>query len=98
MGVPRLPPEAVPYCIHTIPTDNGIQLAKQPRNQNTDYSPQMRFDMNCEAHGIGHRLTKPDHPWISGQIDRMKRTIKDVPLNAFTTNVTISFAATLPTS
>ena len=23
----------------------------------------MRFDMICEANGIEHRLTKPNHPW-----------------------------------
>jgi len=27
--------KAVPYRIHTILTDNGIQLAEQPRNRNT---------------------------------------------------------------
>lgn len=27
--------KAVPYRIHTILTDNGIQFAEQPRNRNT---------------------------------------------------------------
>ncbi len=27
--------KAVPYYIHTILTDNGIQFAEQPRNRNT---------------------------------------------------------------
>ncbi len=27
--------EVVPYRIHTIPTDNGIQFADQPRNRKT---------------------------------------------------------------
>ena len=27
--------EAVPYQVHTILTDNGIQFAEQPRNRNT---------------------------------------------------------------
>src|SRR3546814_16384451 len=43
---------AVPYKIHTILTDNGIQFADQPRNRNTAFSRQMRFDMICEANGI----------------------------------------------
>jgi hypothetical protein len=47
--------EAVPYEVHTILTDNGIQFAEQPRNRNTIYSRPMRFDMICEANGIGHR-------------------------------------------
>ncbi len=47
--------KAVPYRIHTILTDNpvsseverGIQFAEQPRNRNTAWSRQMRFDMIC---------------------------------------------------
>ncbi len=54
--------KAVPYRIHTILTDNGIQFAEQPRNRNTAWSRQMRFDMICEANDIEHRLTKPNHP------------------------------------
>ena len=69
--------KAVPYKIHTILTDNGIQFAEQPRNRNTAYSRQMRFDMICEANGIEHRLTKPNHPWTNGQVERMNRTTKD---------------------
>ncbi len=34
--------EAVPYQVHTILTDDGIQLAEQPRNRNTIYSRPMR--------------------------------------------------------
>ena len=69
----------------------GIQFAAQPRNRNTIYSRPMRFDMICEANGIEHRLTKPNHPWRredkktvrgtvfprGGQVERMKRTIKE---------------------
>jgi hypothetical protein len=47
--------KAVPYRIHTILTDNDIQFAEQPRNRNTAYSRQMRFDMICKANGIEHR-------------------------------------------
>lgn len=43
--------ETVPYQVHTILTDNGIQFAEQPRNRNTIYSRLMRFDMICEATG-----------------------------------------------
>ena len=52
----------------------------------------MRFDMICEANGIEHRLTKPNHPWTNGQllsdckqslasqrVERMNRTIKSLP-------------------
>lgn len=75
--------EAVPYCIHTILTDNSIQFADQPRNRNTIYSRPMRFDMICEANGIEHRLTKPNHPWTNGQVERMNRTIKDATIKRY---------------
>ena len=75
--------EAVPYQVHTILTDNGIQFAEQPRNRNTVYSRPMRFDMICEANGIEHRLTKPNHPWTNGQVERMNRTIKDATVKRF---------------
>lgn len=58
--------EAVAYHVHTILTDNGIQFAELPRNLNTAYSRPMRFDMICDANGIEHRLTKPNHPWTNG--------------------------------
>ncbi|WP_371228026.1 IS481 family transposase [Roseovarius sp. 2305UL8-3] len=75
--------EAVPYRIHTILTDNGIQFAEQPRNRNTINSRPMRFDMICEANGIEHRLTKPNHPWTKGQVERMNRTIKDATVKRY---------------
>lgn len=54
--------KAVPYCIHTILTDNRIQCTEQPRNRNAAYSGQIRFDVICKANGFEHRLTKPNHP------------------------------------
>ncbi len=38
--------EAVPYQVHTILTDNGIQFAEQPRDRNTISSRPMRFDIS----------------------------------------------------
>jgi IS30 family transposase len=90
--------KAVPYRIHTILTDNGIQFAEQPRNRNTAWSRQMRFDMICEATDIEHRLTKPNHPWTNGQVERMNRTIKEATVNASTTRATTSFGRISPTA
>jgi hypothetical protein len=73
----------VPYRVHTILTDNGIQFAEQPRNRGTAWSRSMRFDMICEANGIEHRLTKPNHPWTNGQVERMNRTIKEATVKRF---------------
>jgi len=80
----------VPCKLHTILTDRaidgaigpspmarGIQFAEQPRNRGTILSRLSRFDMICQANGIEHRLTKPNHPWTNGQVERMNRTIKD---------------------
>ena len=66
--------EVVPYKIHTILTDNGIQFAEQPRNRNSVTFRKMRFDLICDANDIEHRLTKPNHPWTNGQVERMNRT------------------------
>jgi len=64
----------VPYKIHTILTDNGIQFA----NRKTDrYAFTLLFDRICMAHDIQHRLTKPKHPWTNGQVERMIRTLKE---------------------
>lgn len=64
----------VPYRIHTILTDNGIQFAPPPNAKQPGRSP---FGRICDAHGIEHRLTKPYHPWTNGQVERMHRTIKE---------------------
>jgi transposase InsO family protein len=55
---------------------DGIQFVELPKNRNTIYSRPMRFDMICEANGIEHRLTKPNHPWINGQAERTNRMNK----------------------
>jgi hypothetical protein len=75
--------EAVPYQVHTILTGNGIRFAEQPRNRTTIYSRPMRFDSICDANGIEHRLTKPNHPWTNGQLERMNRTIKVATIKHF---------------
>jgi len=77
--------EAVPYRIHTVLTDNGIQFADLPKNRQ---GPTARFrghpfDRTCHVHGIEHRLTKPNHPWTNGQVERMNRTIKEATVKRF---------------
>jgi transposase InsO family protein len=75
--------EAVHYQVRTILTDNGIQFAKQPRNRIAICSRPMPFEMICETNGIEHRLTKPNHPWTIGQVERMNRMIKEVNVNRY---------------
>ena len=43
----------------------------------------LRFDVICTANGIEHRLTKPNHPWTNGQVERMNRTIKDATVKRY---------------
>jgi transposase InsO family protein len=70
---------AVPYKIHTVLTDNGIQFTFPPRYADGPTARYMThmFDMRCEENGIEHRLTKVRHPWTNGQVERMNRTIKE---------------------
>src|ERR1700726_1298521 len=76
---------AVPYRLHTVLTDNGIQFADLPKNRNgwTARYRVHRFDQICRASGIEHRLTKPYHPWTNGQVERMNRTIKEATVNRY---------------
>ena len=77
--------EAVPYKIHTILTDNGIQFTYPPRYKDGPTARYMThmFDMRCRENGIEHRLTKPKHPWTNGQVERMNRTIKEATVKRF---------------
>ena len=76
---------AVPYKVHTVLTDNGIQFADLPKNRS---GPTARFrghpfDRSCRKFDIEHRLTKPKHPWTNGQVERMNRTIKEATVKRF---------------
>jgi transposase InsO family protein len=72
--------EAAPYRVHTVLTDNGIQFT--PRKQ--DICDGWRiFDRGCEEHGVEHRLTKANHPWTNGQVERMNRTIKEATVKRY---------------
>ena len=54
--------DAVPYRIHTVLTDNGIQFT--PRRRDIRDRGHI-FDRVCGEHEIEHRLTKVNHPWSS---------------------------------
>ncbi len=41
------------------------------------------FDIRCQENGIEHRLTKPNHPWTNGQVERMNRTLKDATVKRY---------------
>lgn len=86
--------EAVPYKIHTVLTDNGVQFTNRACDR---YAFQHIFDRVCEENGIEHRKTKVNHPWsledqktvqwtvfpTNGQVERMNRTIKDATVKRY---------------
>ena len=89
--------KAVPYQIHTLLTDNGVQFAhtgpKECSGEDTPTSWRARqqartgrchaFGYACEKHGIEHRLTRPYHPWTNGQVERMNRTLKEATVHRY---------------
>lgn len=77
--------EAVPFKIHTVLTDNGVQFCDQPSRRS---GPTARwrlhmFDRICREHNIEHRHTKPNHPWTNGQVERMNRTLKEATVRRY---------------
>ena len=64
--------KAVPYKIHTVLTDNGIQFRLPTRYAD---GPTARFvthmfGMRCRENGIEHRFTRINHPWTTDEIEQ----------------------------
>jgi transposase len=86
--------DAVPYKIHTVLTDNGIQFTTPgaggsavPLIKQAMVAGEIiwahAFEHACARADIDHRTTKPKHPWTNGQVERMNRTIKDATVKRF---------------
>ena len=86
--------KAVPYKIHTVLTDNGVQFttpgnavsAAKDIREALDRGELIwahAFELVCAKAGIDHRLTKPNHPWTNGQVERMNRTLKEATVRRF---------------
>src|ERR687890_148755 len=63
---------AFPYRLRTVLTDNGMAFADLPKNRGRH--PEIEavfrghtFHPASRRHGIGHKLTRPHHPWTNGQ-------------------------------
>lgn len=72
--------KAIPYKIHTILTDNGIQFANRKKDK---YAFRHIFDRIYYENQIEYRLTKINHPWTNGQVERMNRTLKEATINTY---------------
>lgn len=86
--------KAVPYKVHTVLTDNGIQFTTpggggsavpliKVAMANGELFRAHAFEYACAKADIDHRTTKPKHPWTNGQVERMNRTIKDATVKRF---------------
>jgi transposase InsO family protein len=84
--------ERLPYRIHTVLT-NGFQFTPPRGGWSAGEIRQLlaqrrlfrahAFELACAEHAIEHRLTKLNHPWTNGQVERMNRTIKEATVRRF---------------
>jgi len=72
--------QALPYAIHTVLTDNGIQFTNRKQDK---YAFEHIFARTCRELSIEHRLTQVKHPWTNGQVERMNRTIKEATVKRY---------------
>lgn len=65
--------------IHTVLTDNGIQLTSPPRYADGPTAQYIThiIDIRCCENGIEHRFTKIRQLWTNGQFERMNRAFKE---------------------
>jgi transposase InsO family protein len=85
---------AVPYRIHTVLTDNGTHFTDPGAGGSAvpeiiaaleagEIFRAHAFELACARAGIEHRLTRPNHPWTNGQVERMNRTLKEATVRRF---------------
>lgn len=84
----------VPFRIHTVLTDNGIQSTTpgaggsavpgiRPANARKGRFRSVGLELACARNDIDHRLTKPNQPWTSGQVERISRTLKEAAVRRY---------------
>ena len=70
----------IPYQVHQLLTDNGIQFCNLPHHGQVGRHPVGQL---CDEWGIEQRFTQPAHPWTNGQVERMNRTLKEATIKRF---------------
>jgi transposase InsO family protein len=63
--------------------DNGVQFCHPGRPRDEAATPGHLFDRICAENKIQHRLTKPNHPWTNGQVERMNRTLREATVKRY---------------
>ena len=84
---------AAAYRLHTVLTDRaiGTPLVRETMARGIQFTNHAHhksafhhiFGRVCDENGIERRLTKINHPWTNGQVERMNRTIKDATVKRF---------------
>lgn len=90
---PRSPTRLTPSSPTTAPTSPNSRSAAKDiilARQRGELFRAHSFELACTDYSIDHRLTKPNHPWTNGQVERMNRTIRRPPFAPTTTSITIS--------
>jgi transposase-like protein len=86
--------KSVPYRVHTVLTDNGVQFTTPGAGgsavaeiraaiERKELFRAVGFEFVCAQNDIDHRLTKPNHPWTNGQVERMNRTLKEATVRRY---------------
>jgi len=64
---------ALPYTAHTVLPDKGVPFTLQAHQ---GFPGGHRVERVCREFGVEHRRPKPAHPWTKGQVERLKRPLK----------------------
>ncbi len=70
----------VPCKIHTILTGNSVPFTHRKTDK---YDCLHSFDRVCLENGTEHCLTRPNHPWTNGQVERMNHTLQEATVKRY---------------
>lgn len=85
--------EQIPYKVHQLLTDNGVQFRNLPHHLQAGRHPMGQF---CDAGGLEQPFTEPAHPWTNGQVERMNRLRKEATIKRFRYETTAQLNTHLP--
>ena len=74
--------EYFPFYISHVLTDNGLEFTDKWARGKGMVSGNHKFDVECAADKIEHRLTAPYTPQTNGMVERVNGTIKNATIKA----------------